>query len=103
MDASSITKALAAQGMPAAVAAEKTAMFTKALARLPAADATSDADGTPSLYWVPGRVEVAGKHTDYAGGRSLLAAISKGFGGRADEERCDGANQLYFIYFPNII
>jgi galactokinase len=28
---------------------------------------------------VPGRIEVLGKHTDYAGGRSLLAAIERGF------------------------
>ena len=30
-------------------------------------------------YWVPGRIEVMGKHTDYAGGRSLLCAIDRGF------------------------
>ena len=30
-------------------------------------------------YFVPGRVEVLGKHTDYAGGRSLLAAVEQGF------------------------
>ena len=29
-------------------------------------------------YFVPGRIEVLGKHTDYAGGRSLLAATSCG-------------------------
>ncbi len=29
--------------------------------------------------FVPGRVEVLGKHTDYAGGRSLLMAVAKGF------------------------
>lgn len=28
---------------------------------------------------VPGRIEVLGKHTDYAGGRSLLAAVERGF------------------------
>ena len=31
------------------------------------------------LYWVPGRIEVFGKHTDYAGGRSLVAAVPRGF------------------------
>jgi len=31
-----------------------------------------------SCYFVPGRIEVLGKHTDYAGGRSLLAATSCG-------------------------
>ncbi len=28
---------------------------------------------------VPGRIEVLGKHTDYAGGRSLLVAVERGF------------------------
>ena len=31
------------------------------------------------LYWVPGRIEIFGKHTDYAGGRSLVAAVPRGF------------------------
>lgn len=39
-------------------------------------------------WWVPGRIEVFGKHTDYAGGRSLVAAVPRGFalvaGPRAD-------------------
>ena len=30
-------------------------------------------------FWVPGRVEYFGKHTDYAGGRSLIAAVPRGF------------------------
>lgn len=29
-------------------------------------------------WWVPGRLEVFGKHTDYAGGRSLVCAIDRG-------------------------
>ena len=29
--------------------------------------------------WVPARIEVLGKHTDYAGGQSLVGALSKGF------------------------
>jgi galactokinase len=36
-----------------------------------------DADAVGAF--VPGRVEILGKHTDYAGGRSLLMAVSKGF------------------------
>ena len=36
--------------------------------------------GEPThVFWVPGRIEVLGKHTDYGGGRSLLAATSRGF------------------------
>jgi galactokinase len=37
--------------------------------------------GTPPkwAWFVPGRIEVFGKHTDYAGGRSLVTAVSQGF------------------------
>ena len=38
--------------------------------------------GDPTLaraWWVPGRIEVLGKHTDYGGGRSLLCAVERGF------------------------
>ncbi len=31
-------------------------------------------------WWVPGRLEVFGKHTDYAGGRTLVCAVPRGFG-----------------------
>ena len=34
---------------------------------------------SPRQLFVPGRIEVLGKHTDYAGGRSLLAAVERGF------------------------
>ena len=34
---------------------------------------------TPSRLFVPGRIEVLGKHTDYAGGRSLTCAAERGF------------------------
>ena len=37
------------------------------------------ADSPAKAFFVPGRVEVLGKHTDYAGGRSLLMAVSKAF------------------------
>src|SRR5262245_10034625 len=34
----------------------------------------------PAWAWfVPGRIEIFGKHTDYAGGRSLVAAVPRGF------------------------
>ncbi|MGB7491428.1 MAG: galactokinase family protein, partial [Thermoanaerobaculia bacterium] len=39
--------------------------------RLPASSKTH-------LIWVPGRIEIAGKHTDYAGGRSLIAPTEQG-------------------------
>ena len=45
-----------------------------ALGRLEAPSAAS-----PLALFVPGRIEVLGKHTDYAGGRSLLCAVERGF------------------------
>jgi galactokinase len=54
-------------------------------------------------WFVPGRIEVLGKHTDYAGGRSLVAAVPRGFavvaGPRTDQrvrvfDAVDGAVAL---------
>jgi galactokinase len=40
-----------------------------------------DAFGAPPAwrFFVPGRIELFGKHTDYAGGRSLVCAVPRGF------------------------
>ena len=49
---------------------------------LEACDAALDALGSSDQrhsVWVPGRIEVLGKHTDYAGGRSLLCTVERGF------------------------
>lgn len=40
--------------------------------------AASGAAAARFALWVPGRIEVFGKHTDYAGGRSLVCAIERG-------------------------
>ncbi len=60
--------------------AETAAAFASLIAL--AARALRD-DGVPAdrpvhAFVAPGRIEVLGKHTDYAGGRSLLAAIERG-------------------------
>jgi galactokinase len=41
--------------------------------------AALQSDAIAGSFFVPGRIEVLGKHTDYAGGRSLLAAVDRGF------------------------
>lgn len=72
-DATAIRTRLTTAGM-SAPAAERVARRLEALAaRLPARDEP------PRLWWVPGRIELLGKHTDYAGGRSLLCAVERGF------------------------
>lgn len=50
--------------------------FEVAAGRLEALGGSAD----DAVRWfVPGRIEVLGKHTDYAGGRSLLCAVERGF------------------------
>src|SRR5271157_2205508 len=36
-------------------------------------------DNEVFLGFVPGRIEVFGRHTDYAGGRSIVCSIDRGF------------------------
>jgi len=66
---------LHAAGMRPAAAAAKDGLFAGAARALP----TARGDGARVAYFVPGRIEVLGKHTDYAGGRSLLCAADQGF------------------------
>ena len=49
---------------------------------------TSLVGAPPAWRWfVPGRLEIFGKHTDYAGGRSLLAAVPTRLRGRRPAAR----------------
>ena len=50
-------------------------LLDRALAALRTLDGVS---AETRAYFVPGRIEVLGKHTDYAGGRSLLCAAERG-------------------------
>jgi galactokinase len=45
-------------------------------------------------YWAPGRIEIMGKHTDYAGGSSLLAALERGFCLLATQAGSSESNEL---------
>ena len=69
--------ALRQAGLSPREAARKTAMF----ARAAAAHRALAGRAAPDVHrrFVPGRIEVLGKHTDYAGGRSLLCAVERGF------------------------
>lgn len=49
------------------------------VARAVAAFTTTTGLAPRWAWFVPGRIEVFGKHTDYAGGRSLVAAVPRGF------------------------
>ena len=69
---------LVACGMSAAEAQRKVELFATCGVSLAALDANAG-DADPLAFFVPGRIEVLGKHTDYAGGRSLLCAMERGF------------------------
>ncbi len=67
-------------GMSAEESAAKSALFERLCKELhqlkePSAGGRPEAD---IAYFVPGRLEFFGKHTDYAGGRSILGAIERG-------------------------
>jgi len=68
---------LAAAGMSAAEAGNKGAQLERCAAVLRRLGVRTDVPWRG--YYVPGRVEFLGKHTDYAGGRSLLCAPERGF------------------------
>ena len=64
-----------AHGLDPADAAARGALLAQAQAML-----LAHTGQAPAWAWaVPGRIEIFGKHTDYAGGCSLVAAVPKGF------------------------
>jgi galactokinase len=66
--------ALEAAGMSVEAAARTGHAFDRLRERL------EDASSGPRCGWfVPGRIEMLGKHTDYAGGRALVCAAERGF------------------------
>jgi galactokinase len=68
---------LVADGVHAETAARKAPLFARSAAALAASGIREDASAI--AFHVPGRIEVLGKHTDYAGGRSVLIATEQGF------------------------
>lgn len=72
----SAVERLAATGMSQDEAARKARLFQRAIAAVN--DLEPGATRDVNVFWVPGRIEFLGKHTDYAGGRSLLCAVERG-------------------------
>lgn len=70
-----ICNKLIASGVGAGQAVAKASLFQDALSKLPAPPAGCT-NGVHHFY-IPGRIEVLGKHTDYAGGRSLVCALER--------------------------
>jgi len=76
-DAGSLAAFLRNCGFSPAAATGKAELFGRCAAALQAVPGTVPENAR--AYFVPGRIEVLGKHTDYAGGSSLVAAAEQGF------------------------
>jgi galactokinase len=61
------------------IAAGLSSVEAERKAQLYAENDGAPGEGERMRWFVPGRIEVLGKHTDYAGGRSLLCAVERGF------------------------
>ncbi len=68
---------LVAAGLAPSAAAAKARLLATVAGGLQGLGLAANAP-TEALF-VPGRIEVLGKHTDYAGGRSLVTAVEQGF------------------------
>jgi galactokinase len=73
----SFAQRLIAAGMSPDQAKRKADLFDTAEAALRSLESATPSP--VSAWFVPGRVEFLGKHTDYAGGRSLVCATEQGF------------------------
>jgi len=86
LEASALEEGLQERGLRGKAAAAKAALFARAARELVNAGVGTQAG--VRAFFVPGRIEVLGKHTDYAGGRSIVVAVERGFclvaGPRAD-------------------
>jgi galactokinase len=77
MDAAAAADRLIAIGLDESAARPKGKLFASTADTLQ--NFPLSADTPVRAFYVPGRIEVLGKHTDYAGGRSLLATAQRGF------------------------
>jgi galactokinase len=75
INGSTAVERLTELGLAPGESAAKRSLFELVLGRSGELDT-----GVPEyLFWVPGRLEVFGKHTDYAGGQTLVSAVPRGF------------------------
>jgi galactokinase len=77
-DLSGLASRLAEAGLKQPAAAAKAVLFGRVLGALESCRPITLAQ-SPAAFFVPGRIEVLGKHTDYAGGRSMTVATEQGF------------------------
>jgi len=77
-DRRKLVSRLIEKGLSRQAAERKAELFAKAAAT-PLSTPAGQRQADVAAFFVPGRIEVLGKHTDYAGGRSMVAAAERGF------------------------
>jgi galactokinase len=76
MDEVEFQQRLVSSGLSAVQASVKARLFAQAATVL---SETGGSNDDSHYFFVPGRIEFLGKHTDYGGGRSLICALERGF------------------------
>lgn len=96
MNSAALAAALVERGLDPSERLAKQALFEQTLDRFvklssshrAGAGTAGTVDDEVRAWWVPGRLEVFGTHTDYAGGRTLVCSVPRGFAvvarGRSD-------------------
>jgi galactokinase len=84
MTGASLAGALVDRGLDPAELQAKRSLFDLVLRRFAEICSSSvslrnGSNDSTDAWWVPGRLEVFGTHTDYAGGRTLVCAVPRGF------------------------
>jgi galactokinase len=108
IDVPAMTAVLTQRGLDLAVALDKATLIARAASNLLTAGLPASA--AARVWLVPGRIEVLGKHTDYAGGRSLVTAVERGFcmvalpheGSQMHVLACDIGEQARFEISPDL-
>ncbi len=77
-DQNELADCLAQSGLGPDACRKKGGLFAEATKAL-RASGTGNGNAALHAFFVPGRIEVLGKHTDYAGGRSMVVAAERGF------------------------
>ena len=77
-DPGPLAERLADSGLNRDACRQKAELFARAADALTPTAGGNRPDGLKGLY-VPGRIEVLGKHNDYAGGKSMLVTVQRGF------------------------
>ncbi len=77
LDSSVLIRRLTSAGMSQPQAQRKAQLLSQAQSAL--ANIGPELPQQAQAFFVPGRIECLGKHTDYAGGRSLICAVEQGF------------------------